>query len=246
MASAVTVTISSRIDVFNSIIYGNDWYQLMVYHPFSYPFEEINISHSLIQPHEMGWNGHGVYDCFDMGAVNWLEGNLEVNPLFRGTGLFPYQLRSDSPCIDAGTLNIPEGIILPETDLAGNPRIRGASIDMGAYEYQDSLAINPDIIISEQNKLMIYPNPFSIKNNKSSNKINLSISLHEAGDFSLEIFNIKGQKVKSLANAFSEKGDKNLFWNADNDQNHPLPAGIYFCKLKINGKTLTRKITIIK
>jgi len=45
----------------------------------------------------------------------------------------PYQIADGSPCIDAGTLaNLPDFIQLPETDLAGNPRIVGDSIDMGA------------------------------------------------------------------------------------------------------------------
>ena len=45
-------------------------------------------------------------------------------------------LLEGSPAIDAGSNDAAEA----ETDLAGNPRIAGAAVDLGAYEYQG----NPD------------------------------------------------------------------------------------------------------
>lgn len=45
-----------------------------------------------------------------------------------------YNLTSSSDLIDAGTTTI-EGFILPTTDLDGNARIVGASIDIGPYEF---------------------------------------------------------------------------------------------------------------
>lgn len=41
-------------------------------------------------------------------------------------------MRNGSPCIDTGTTN---GLVLPETDFLGHPRVAGSSVDMGAYEY---------------------------------------------------------------------------------------------------------------
>ena len=72
--------------------------------------------------------------------LSWLEGNIDSDPLFVGTGTHPFALSENSPCIDAGTLELPEGIVLPAFDLAGNPRICGGSVDMGAYEWQDIAA----------------------------------------------------------------------------------------------------------
>ena len=45
-------------------------------------------------------------------------------------------LLEGSAAIDAGSNDAAEA----ETDLAGNPRIAGAAVDLGAYEYQG----NPD------------------------------------------------------------------------------------------------------
>ena len=46
-----------------------------------------------------------------------------------------WQLQSSSPCINAGDTNELLSI-LPATDLGGNPRISGSTIDIGGYEYQ--------------------------------------------------------------------------------------------------------------
>jgi parallel beta-helix repeat protein len=54
-------------------------------------------------------------------------GNISQNPKF--LSYFDPHLKPDSPCIDAGT---PQNL---ETDLDGNPRVQGRSIDMGAYEF---------------------------------------------------------------------------------------------------------------
>ena len=56
-----------------------------------------------------------------------------------------YRLAEGSPCIDAGDDPAIEGY---DTDLAGNARIFGASVDLGAYEVTDGSAID-DVEIQE-------------------------------------------------------------------------------------------------
>jgi len=60
------------------------------------------------------------------------NGNISANPDFAGAPQGNFQLLSNSPAINAGH-NSPS---LPPTDLAGNPRVVGGTVDMGAYEYQ--------------------------------------------------------------------------------------------------------------
>jgi hypothetical protein len=74
------------------------------------------------------------------------EGNIDADPCFVDAGFWgdangpnaiwvdgDYHLLATSPCIDTGD---PNYILEPnETDLDGNPRVIGARIDMGAYEY---------------------------------------------------------------------------------------------------------------
>jgi predicted outer membrane repeat protein len=68
----------------------------------------------------------GVWDLF--------ENNLDVDPQLVNPASGNYHLRSGSPCISAGTISAPS---LPTTDLDGNPRIVGGTVDMGCYEYDN-------------------------------------------------------------------------------------------------------------
>ncbi|MCL1921346.1 MAG: fibronectin type III domain-containing protein, partial [Kiritimatiellaeota bacterium] len=56
--------------------------------------------------------------------------NMEQDPMFRFAEAGDFRLLEGSPCIDAGTNYYAYGA----TDLAGNPRIQGLRVDMGAYE----------------------------------------------------------------------------------------------------------------
>lgn len=62
------------------------------------------------------------------------EGNIHSDPRFRNAAAGNYAIHSSSPCVDAGLSSAaPAG-----PDLAGNARIQGAAVDMGAYEKDPS------------------------------------------------------------------------------------------------------------
>lgn len=63
------------------------------------------------------------------GLGNFTNAPLFLNPDGRDTG--DYRLQSNSPCINAGR----NGDATTETDLDGNPRVIGGTVDVGAYEY---------------------------------------------------------------------------------------------------------------
>jgi predicted outer membrane repeat protein len=61
--------------------------------------------------------------------------NLNSYPLFADTLIYDYQIRTASPCIDAGKPDT-SGLQLPALDIAGNPRINMSRVDIGAFERQ--------------------------------------------------------------------------------------------------------------
>ncbi|TDS58821.1 MBG domain-containing protein [Myroides indicus] len=65
-----------------------------------------------------------------------LDGTLAFTDLFADGSNGDYSLQSGSPAIDAGKNALYSGDIDNDTDLAGNPRLFGTAIDMGAYESQ--------------------------------------------------------------------------------------------------------------
>ena len=75
-----------------------------------------------------------------------------------------------------------------------------------------------------------YPNPFN-----PTTTINFAIQ--NDSKVELIICNIKGQKIKTLAQNDFTKGSHSIIWNGDDEFNKPVSSGIYLYKLNVNGKT---------
>jgi len=166
------------------------------------------------------------------------DGNISFDPQFSGTSSNPFNLEIDSPCIDAGVIDIPFIELFPLEDIAGNPRIYNDQIDMGAYEWQDSAIFN-DQLPQSMTKISNYPNPF----NPSTT---ISFDLARSDNISIIIYNLKGQKVKTLLNEYTESGRHSVLWNGDNEQNRPVASGLYLVQLNSNTISETRKIMMLK
>jgi flagellar hook assembly protein FlgD len=63
---------------------------------------------------------------------------------------------------------------------------------------------------------------------------------------SLEIFNIKGQKVRTLVNSHQASGSYQAVWNGRDDAGRQAASGIYFYKLQTPGYTTMKKMLLLK
>ena len=107
----------------------------------------------------------------------------------------------------------------------------GANQEDGA----NTIPILPKIPVLHNN----YPNPF----NPSTS---ISFSLPAEMQCSLSIYNIKGQKVKTLQSGISTQGNHTLIWNGRDDNGMSVSSGIYFYQLKAQGNTITKKMIMVK
>ncbi|MBS3742099.1 MAG: T9SS type A sorting domain-containing protein [Candidatus Cloacimonetes bacterium] len=87
-----------------------------------------------------------------------------------------------------------------------------------------------------------HPNPFS-----TSTTISLNSKKPINKNTKIEIYNIKGQKVRSLAlteNEISENANLSysVSWDGKNKNNKKVASGIYFCKIKTSENTFVSKI----
>jgi hypothetical protein len=80
----------------------------------------------------------------------------------------------------------------------------------------------------------IYPNPFNPETN-------IQFELAESGDVSLDIYNLKGQKVVTLIDANMEAGSHTTIWNAQNQS-----SGIYLLRFVTGNTCATKKIILLK
>ncbi|MFC1887706.1 choice-of-anchor Q domain-containing protein [Candidatus Cloacimonadota bacterium] len=165
-------------------------------------------------------------------------GNIDLPALFLMEEPYPYSLLNNSPCIDAGINQLTWDLQLPPTDLAGEDRIYNNTIDMGAYEWRSTNA-EDDIVDPEQIILVNYPNPFN-----PSTIISFQVSDNSfQNDVELIIYNLKGQKLKkySLFNF-----QNSITWDGTDNNNNPVPSGIYFCRVKIGNIIASRKMILLK
>jgi hypothetical protein len=79
-----------------------------------------------------------------------------------------------------------------------------------------------------------YPNPFNASTE-------IAYTLSRDSKVRLEVYNILGQRIKTLVDTRQEAGCKTVNWDASD-----YSSGIYFYKLTVNGKTFTKRMTLLK
>jgi len=105
--------------------------------------------------------------------------------------------------------------------------------------------VEPEVVVPElKPTLANYPNPF----NPSTE---IRFTAKDTQDTMIEIFNIKGQKVKSFAVSFDsaqhDKSEYSVTWNGTDTNNHSVASGIYYYTLKLDGKLeASRKMVLLK
>lgn len=241
--TAAIHTYISKPQITNNIIWNNetnfyDPHQLMWCKPFYTTYNDI----------EFGHDG---------------KGNIEQNPHFVGTGIHPFALEADSPCIDSGTLSFPFSFEFSAYDLAGNSRVYNDSIDMGAYEYFEPIGSNENTIPNSTSlisHLSNYPNPFN-----PTTTITFNLTTESTENTEIIIYNLKGQKVKNispslchpacLAVVFNEGGSGvegrgerkySVIWNGTDNSGKPVSSGIYLYKLRIGEFQQVKKMILMK
>jgi hypothetical protein len=176
--------------------------------------------------------GTGAFDPNGNFYTGTYTNNINSNPSYvnpsagAGSGfngiLADWSLLSTSTCVDGGYLT---GAELPN-DIAGNTRVTGTTIDIGAFEQSTTMGIKNQ---KDLYSIKIYPNPateFFIVEFDQLTKTGPGLSLYD----------VYGQKMKAVSNI----NDKSLKIYRDN-----LPAGIYFIQITDMEKIIaTQKIVV--
>ena len=85
-----------------------------------------------------------------------------------------------------------------------------------------------------------FPNPFNPKTT-----IEFGIP-EDMKNVKLTVFNIKGQKVKTLYNGPLNKGKKAIIWDSRDNNNKLVSSGVYFYKLETSNKSKCKKMLLLR
>ncbi len=149
-----------------------------------------------------------------------------------------YQIKSNSPCIDAG-------VLLPghsKFDYWGNPvPYAGGAPDRGAHEYQgDPAGVGALIFPPKQFRVMQnYPNPFNPETT-------IKVELNKAEFVEMVVYNINGQKVHTLFHGAFPAGVHDIVWNGRDETGKPLPSGSYFAAVSTADKRRMIKMLLLR
>jgi DNA-binding beta-propeller fold protein YncE len=87
--------------------------------------------------------------------------------------------------------------------------------------------------------LQNFPNPFNASTT-------LRYQLGQAGPVRLDLFDMSGQRIRTLVQAFQSAGFYTVSWDGANQQGQPVSTGLYLLWLQAEQATQTRKLLLVK
>jgi|TARA_B100000315_G_scaffold257791_2_gene307818 predicted outer membrane repeat protein len=227
---------NSDMNFINSIFWDNNLYQM--YFGNSQNVDTISIAYCDIEGGE-----DNIY-ISPIVNFNWLEGNIDEDPLFVDPANSDYTLQENSPCIDAGiAFYVWDGDTL--VNMSPDEYV-GSAPDMGAFEY-GAVSINDDQEEIPQKFALYqnYPNPFNpvttIRLDIPVETTDPVVSGRRSSGTSLQIFDVKGRLVETLIDDAMERGLHSVIWDASS-----VASGVYIYQLKSGGFIQTRKLVVLK
>jgi hypothetical protein len=132
-----------------------------------------------------------------------------------------------------------ENLIKWSTALPGLPAY---SVDASTFEISELFTLPVSIdneYIEVIRVVKTFPNPFF-------ETASLSFSLSQSTDVELSIYNIRGQKVKSLVSEARGRGTYTTYWDGKDESNQIVPSGIYFYRFITGYMEETGRLILVK
>jgi len=186
--------------------------------------------------------GHHLVDVLNQsGTVDWGVG-VYANPR-------PYQNRSDGEDLGVGEANGPGGHEHAEFDLAAPQRVCVAVYKTGASEQGKSgsyaLSVDGnfldagDVVPGRSRLAGARPSPFV-------GQTSLSFELAQESDVSLEVYDLRGARVRTLARGAHPAGRHTATWDGRDDDGRRAAAGVYLVRMSSAGYTGQLKVVRVE
>ncbi len=84
-----------------------------------------------------------------------------------------------------------------------------------------------------------YPNPFNPK-------VTIPFALESSGSVKMDVFDVQGRRLVTLADQVFSAGEHNIDWNGQDDRGHSLPSGIYFLRIATPFENEVQKLVMAR
>lgn len=112
--------------------------------------------------------------------------------------------------------------------------------DFNVFVSSTELSVSQDIEIAPADRLHPnYPNPFNTETT-------ISFTIVADGTVKLDIYNILGQKIRTLINDEMPAGVHYVVWDGKNNHNQTVGSGVYFYRLERNDSSQVKKMILLK
>jgi hypothetical protein len=108
------------------------------------------------------------------------------------------------------------------------------TFDVTALSVDEGPAV-PEVFALHQN----FPNPFNPVTT-------IAYDIPEVSEVRIEVYNVMGQKIRTLVNRRHEPGYYRVRWNGTNDYGAPVASGMYFYRIQAKDFVRVRKLVLIK
>ena len=167
---------------------------------------------------------------------------LIVTTLILYLNVYSQEIEFESHTITTGA-NQASSVYAIDVDSDGDMDVLSASWDDDKIAWYENLQMTGldenNNLIQKLNYLTNFPNPFNPETN-------IVFNLLEEGQVQLDIYNIKGQKVKQLIKEQLIAGSHTVDWNGKNNSNKSVASGIYFYKISTGKDTDLKKMLLLK
>jgi hypothetical protein len=124
----------------------------------------------------------------------------------------------------------------------------------GVVDYNGTYRINPRDAADIEGEFLALdgidlPNNFALHNNYPNpfNPVtNITYDIPEVTQVTIDIYNISGQKISTLAQGQHEPGRYRIQWNATNNYGKPLSSGMYIYRIRAGNFASVKKLILMK
>jgi len=123
------------------------------------------------------------------------------------------------------------------------------SIGLGTRRYSLIRINNPSAAVAQEPKMEGRTGDFTLlqpRPNPFTGTTEISFLLPRAGEARVDVYNLIGTRVKSLANGAFPGGRNSLTWDGRNEAGHPAASGVYIVRLSYGQASIERSLSLIR